>query len=548
MSYLVLARKWRPQNFEQIVGQEHVTTTLRNAIRTKRTAHAYIFAGARGVGKTTTARILAKALNCAQGPTETPCNQCTSCLEITGSRSMDVLEIDGASNRGIDQIRDLRENVKYTPTQGKYKVYIIDEVHMLTKEAFNALLKTLEEPPAHVVFVFATTEVHKVPITILSRCQRFDFRRIQLNQIVSHLKKMLSGEEVKAEDECLYIVAKKAEGSMRDSISLMDQLIAFSGNSIKADDARQVLGLVDEEMYFKALELVRAHDKPGILSLIDQVAVGGYDLQEFILGWLAHLRKLLLIAAGSGRTAAGEMTPDEQEKFTQQAQGLDDRDILRMANILIDAEATMKRSSQARLILEMACLRLCNLDSTVRLEEVIKLLDQGGDDPEKEEPPAPALKPPQQAKLNVSPIKEEPAEYTAPPQPLSRDFESLWQSLITAVQERHMTAGTCLASARPVGVSDGNLILSFGPQANFHKKSLEDKAYQELIQEETFKLWGQKLKVVCQVEKGQASQTPQVKETPQRLSRQDEIDRRKSEVMESPQLKSFMDAVDGEVV
>jgi DNA polymerase-3 subunit gamma/tau len=547
MSYLVLARKWRPQNFDEIVGQEHVTTTLRNAIRTKRTAHAYIFAGARGVGKTTTARILAKALNCAEGPTETPCNKCTSCVEITGSRSMDVLEIDGASNRGIDQIRDLRENVKYTPTQGKYKIYIIDEVHMLTKEAFNALLKTLEEPPAHVVFVFATTEVHKVPITILSRCQRFDFRRISLEGIVDHLKKMLAGEEVKADDESLYIVAKKAEGSLRDSISLLDQLIAFSGSNIKAEDARQVLGLVDQEMYFKALDLVRTHDKQGILALIDQVADGGYDLQEFILGWLAHLRKLLLIAAGSGKSAAGDMSPEEVEKYKKQAEGLDDRDILRMVNILIDAEATMKRSSQSRLILEMAALRLCNLDSTVRLEEVIKLLDQGGNgDNESEEMPAKAEKPVKQAKLDVSPVKEDPAEYNAPAKILSQDFESLWQQLISAVQERHMTAGTCLASARPVGVSDGNLILSFGPQANFHKKSLEDKAYQDLIQEETAKLWGQKLKLICQSEKGQ--QTQEVKETPKRLSRQDEIDRRKNEVMQSPQLKNFMEAVDGEVV
>jgi len=547
MSYLVLARKWRPQNFDQIVGQEHVTTTLRNAIRTKRTAHAYIFAGARGVGKTTTARILAKALNCAEGPTETPCNKCTSCVEITGSRSMDVLEIDGASNRGIDQIRDLRENVKYTPTQGKYKIYIIDEVHMLTKEAFNALLKTLEEPPAHVVFVFATTEVHKVPITILSRCQRFDFRRISLDGIVDHLKKMLSGEDVRADDESLYIVAKKAEGSLRDSISLLDQLIAFSGNDIKAEDARQVLGLVDQEMYFKALELVRAHDKQGILGLIDQVADGGYDLQEFVLGWLAHLRKLLLIAAGSGKSAAGDMSPEEVDKFNQQAKGLDDRDILRMVNILIDAEATMKRSSQSRLILEMAALRLCNLDSTVRLEEVIKLLDQSGNsDDEKEEMPAKAERPVKQAKLDVSPVKEDPVEYITPAKPLNQDFESLWQQLIAAVQERHMTAGTCLASARPVGVSDGNLILSFGPQANFHKKSLEDKAFQDLIQEETLKLWGQKLKVICQTEKGQ--QTQEVKETPKRLSRQDEIDRRKNEVMQSPQLKNFMEAVDGEVV
>ena len=195
MSYLVLARKWRPQNFEQLIGQQHVTTTLRNAIKSKRIAHAYLFSGARGVGKTSAARVLAKALNCAEGPTETPCNKCPSCVEITGSRSIDVLEIDGASNRGIDEIRDLRENVKYTPTQGKYKIYIIDEVHMLTKEAFNALLKTLEEPPAHAIFIFATTEIHKVPITILSRCQRFDFRKVEVSVVVDYVKRMLEGEE-----------------------------------------------------------------------------------------------------------------------------------------------------------------------------------------------------------------------------------------------------------------------------------------------------------------------------------------------------------------
>ncbi|MDP2807111.1 MAG: DNA polymerase III subunit gamma/tau, partial [bacterium] len=249
MSYLVLARKWRPQNFEQLIGQQHVTTTLRNAIKSKRIAHAYLFSGARGVGKTSAARVLAKALNCAEGPTETPCNKCSSCVEITGSRSIDVLEIDGASNRGIDEIRDLRENVKYTPTQGKYKIYIIDEVHMLTKEAFNALLKTLEEPPAHAIFIFATTEIHKVPITILSRCQRFDFRKVEVSVVVDYVKRMLQGEDVQASDDCLYLVAQKSEGSMRDAVSLLDQLISYGGQKLTAEDARQVLGLVDEALF-----------------------------------------------------------------------------------------------------------------------------------------------------------------------------------------------------------------------------------------------------------------------------------------------------------
>lgn len=541
MSYLVLARKWRPQSFEEIVGQDHVSTTLRNAIRTGRTAHAYIFAGARGVGKTTTARILAKALNCAEGPTETPCNRCTSCLEITGSRSMDVLEIDGASNRGIDQIRDLRENVRYTPTQGKYKVYIIDEVHMLTKEAFNALLKTLEEPPAHVVFIFATTEVHKVPITILSRCQRFDFKRVPMDMIVGHLKKMLAGESVRADDECLYIVAQKAEGSLRDSISLLDQLIAFGGEDLKADDARLVLGLVDREMYFRALEIVRAHDQPGILALVEQVVDGGYDLQEFILGWLAHLRKLLLIASGS--SAQGELTPEEAGRYRAQARGLDDRDLLRMMNLLIDAEATMKRSTQSRLILEMACLRLCQMDSTVRLEEVIKLLEGGGGPEELREAKGGGQAKPQNLEVRQP---TGPAGYRAGGAQPGDEFESMWNNLVSSVQSRNMTAGTCLALARPLGIEDDNIILGFGPNSSFPKKTLESRSYQEVIQEEAARLWGRKLKLVCREEAGCLPEpaAPSVARIPE----DNKAVRPEAPASDSPHIKKFLEAVDGDLV
>ena len=239
MSYVVIARRWRPQQFDEIIGQEHVSKTLSNAIANERIAHSYIFTGPRGVGKTTTARILAKALNCEKGPTATPCNDCASCKSITLGNSLDVLEIDGASNRGIDEIRNLRENIRYTPTQGKYKIYIIDEVHMLTKEAFNALLKTLEEPPEHALFIFATTEIHKVPATILSRCQRFDFRRIPLKTIMEHLQNICTQDKIDIEEEALLQIAKKADGSMRDSQSILDQIISYSGQRVTFDDVRR---------------------------------------------------------------------------------------------------------------------------------------------------------------------------------------------------------------------------------------------------------------------------------------------------------------------
>ncbi|MGE5855121.1 MAG: DNA polymerase III subunit gamma/tau, partial [Syntrophaceae bacterium] len=232
MEYLVLARKWRPQVFEDVVGQDHVITTLRNAIRLGRVAHAFIFSGPRGVGKTSVARILAKALNCEKGPSEIPCNACANCREITEGSSMDVREIDGASNRGIDEIRELRENVKFSPSSSRYKIYIIDEVHMLTKEAFNALLKTLEEPPEHVMFIFATTEVHKVPATILSRCQRFDFRRISIEEIMTRLRYIAGEEKVTIDEDALMVIAKKGDGSLRDSQSIFDQVRSFCGNTI----------------------------------------------------------------------------------------------------------------------------------------------------------------------------------------------------------------------------------------------------------------------------------------------------------------------------
>ncbi|MCU0607980.1 MAG: DNA polymerase III subunit gamma/tau [Candidatus Edwardsbacteria bacterium] len=540
MSYLVLARKWRPQRFEDIVGQDHVTTTLSNAIKTGRVAHAYLFTGSRGVGKTTTARILAKALNCERGPTVTPCNTCPSCLEITASNSMDVMEIDGASNRGIEDVRELRENVKYTPTRGRRKVYIIDEVHMLTKEAFNALLKTLEEPPAHVVFIFATTEVHKLPMTILSRCQRFDFRRIDPAALVAHLKTMLAGEAIAADDECLYVLAQKSEGSARDAISLLDQLIAYGGERLTAADARQVLGLVDETIYFRAMELVRAHDQPGMLDLVAEVAASGYDLQEFTVGWLDHLRLLLLIAGGAADAGLSGMPAELRDRYLAQGKAWDGRDLSRIIRVLIDCESAMRRSSQARLLLEVTGVRLCAMDATVAIEDVLKSLGGGGG----AEPPArqPAAPPAQAGQGQAADVREAAATYTAPP--ADAGFDTLWRALLSAVNQRNMRLFSSLSLSKPVGIADGKLVLEIPNK--FVGDLIEHREYLALLEEETARLWGQRIKICCRLCPPVEAAKPGAGGG--RLTRQDEVERVKAEAMKNDEVRHLIDTMDGEII
>jgi len=328
MTYIVLARRYRPQQFSDIIGQEHVSQTLSNTIETGRIAHSFIFAGPRGVGKTTTARILAKALNCEKGPIVNPCNECSNCKSITIGNSLDVLEIDGASNRGIDEIRNLRENIRFTPSQGKYRIYIIDEVHMLTKEAFNALLKTLEEPPQHALFIFATTEIHRVPATILSRCQRFDFKRIPTKTIIEHLQNICESEKIKIETDALLAIAKKADGSMRDSQSILDQIISYTGDNITSEQVTGALGLISQDIFFELSDNITEGDLKELLLLCKKVISEGYDLGEFLVGFEEHLRNIL-ITKTLGNVDLIEVSEQYKEKYLQDSTKFKENDLLR---------------------------------------------------------------------------------------------------------------------------------------------------------------------------------------------------------------------------
>jgi DNA polymerase-3 subunit gamma/tau len=379
MSYLVFARKWRPLTFDDVVGQEHITDTLKKAIEKNRVAHAYIFTGTRGVGKTTSARILARALNCENGPTTNPCGVCTSCKDVIAGSSFDVLEIDGASNNSVDDIRDLRDNIGYSSMGGKYRIFVIDEVHMLTKNAFNALLKTLEEPPKNVIFIFATTEPQKIPATIHSRCQRYDFKRIGAEQILGRLVHICTTENINFERSALMLVARKAEGSMRDALSLLDQVYSFCRESLNEKEVRAVLGLVGMDVFEHAIDAIKIKDAAGALKVVQDVLFQGFDLQEFILGLQEHIRNLLFARIPGALQSRGiELDPEAIQKLTSAAAQFSEGDILRMSEIVRKAEQDLKWSANPRFLTELMVLKLVYLDNTISLESLMRMI--GSDD------------------------------------------------------------------------------------------------------------------------------------------------------------------------
>jgi DNA polymerase-3 subunit gamma/tau len=376
MSYLVLARKYRPQIFEEVVAQEHVTRTLTNAIAAGRVAHAILFAGPRGTGKTTVARILAKAMNCKDGPSATPCNRCRSCQEITSGSASDVFEIDGASNNSVDQVRDLRDNIKYMPAHSRYKLYIIDEVHMLSTPAFNALLKTLEEPPSHVMFMFATTEPHKIPVTILSRCQRHDFRRISLQALMAQMATICDREGFRVDSTSLEVMAREAGGSMRDALSLLDQVMACATEEISRQQVLDILGVVDWKVVSDLAEAILQGDLAAGFEIVDEVYRRGHEIKTFYSNVLAYFRNLLIAAMGKPMERLLDLPAHELQQMTKQAAHVSEFQLQQVLDLLFKEEASIRFATQPKLALEVAMIRLLQAKPVLSIDALIAKLDE----------------------------------------------------------------------------------------------------------------------------------------------------------------------------
>jgi DNA polymerase-3 subunit gamma/tau len=456
MSYQVIARKYRPQVFDDVVGQRLATETLKNAILTNRVAHGYIFSGARGVGKTSTARILAKSLNCVQGPTVNPCGECPSCREIAAGNSVDVFEIDAASNRGIDEIRELRENVRYLPARDRYKVFIIDEVHMLTTEAFNALLKTLEEPPPRSLFILATTEPHKLPATIQSRCQHFAFRLLDYTEICARLDQVSRDERVQADEGSLSVIAQAAEGSLRDALSLLDQVIAACGEQLEEGRVRQMLGVVPTRLLKEMTEAIHAADGRQVLEMVSHLAAEGYELAHFSGEYVRYVRNLMIAKSCGTASPLLQVPSDERETLGELAKLFSEEDLTRFFQILLRTESELRYSLTPRFHLEMGLLRLVHARRLTSLEG---LLAQLGTLPPSAKPPA--------APPRTSPGPERPPTAPAKAQELPSQVPSA-----PSPEEKRAVAAAVAMSAGPLVVPPGDRQLNSIKSALFETKKL----------------------------------------------------------------------------
>lgn len=475
MAYEVLARKWRPQQFDEVVGQSHVTQTLRNAIEAKRIAHAYLFVGPRGIGKTSIARILAKALNCAKGPTAAPCDQCDSCREIAAGRSMDVIEFDAASHTQVDKIRErVIETVGFATARDRYKIFIIDEVHMLSASSFNALLKTLEEPPGHVKFLFATTEPEKIPSTIISRCQRFDLRRIPVPMLLERLRQIAKSETVDVDEDALLAVARGAEGGLRDAESALDQLISFKGRKIAEDDVLSVFGLVSRSLLDELACSILKGDVKAVIRLVARMDEAGKDLQRVVVELLEHVRNLLVYLAVEGKTEGLDLAEAQIRGLAAQAGLTDTTRLLRIADVLVETADRMRYALSRRTLLETALIRCSRAAVTVSLEDILREVRElaGGPDsgPSEVKEQAAARPPALEARAREpAPAAVREPRPPAPAGPVAPQDEcgllvARWKQIVDDVAKVAPLARRDLLDARPAAVEGSTVTLAFDPE------------------------------------------------------------------------------------
>jgi DNA polymerase-3 subunit gamma/tau len=549
MSYQVIARKWRPQTFDEIVGQNAIAQTLKNAVQQNRIAHAYLFAGARGVGKTSTARILAKALNCIQGPTVTPCNVCDACKEITAGNSIDVLEIDAASNRGIDEIRELRENVKYAAAKDRYKVFIIDEVHMLTTEAFNALLKTLEEPPPQVVFVLATTELHKVPSTILSRCQHFNFHAIRYQEILDQLSRIAESEQIQVSQESLHAIARASEGSMRDAQSQLEQIVSFCGNEIRDEHVKELLGVVPHQMLEEFTQAIIQADSRGLIQLVERLVQSGLNLQHFIRELIAHTRNLMMLKIIGDDPQLIPLSPAEMMRCHEFSSRFSEEDLTRFFSILVSTELDMRRASQPRFQLEMGLMKILQARRLVAIEELLANL---GGNPQAqssnttlEKKSASSIKP--SISGNVPAAAAVKLQAQTDPEVSGRNKpEELSQKIRHVVFEKSPMISALLDRAVAMKISDREIEVQFIEREKFSYDMLQANENLQLVQQVADSVTGKTRPVKISLSKEGASGTVMENEIEphQTESRVDLIE----QIKEDSAVKNFVDTFQGEII
>lgn len=560
MSYLVLARKYRPQTFEDVVAQKHITATLQNAIKQERFSHAYLFTGTRGTGKTTTARILAKALNCEKGPIPVPCNECVHCRQITDGSSLDVIEIDAASNTGVDDIRNLKESVHYSPASAKYKIYIIDEVHRLSGNAFDALLKTLEEPPAHVIFIFATTDPQKLPATILSRCQRYDFRRIPFRDLTEYLQYLADQEKINIDEDALALVAQKGEGSLRDSLSIFEQVIACAEDKITREVISDLLGLVDLELLFNLTDCIIENDSSRALDLIQEMFTSGVDVSQFIADFQEHFRKILIINSSQKASEYLSVSDYFLEKYTNLKDKFSDSDIFRYIKVLSDLQSDLKAGADPAIFLEIAILRLVKMESSVLLEDILKKISKIDDSRGGSTTPDLFNAKPSSGASSAStpnPVPQTPSKpdnsalMSSGDTPVSDSGETAtavkkfvtplsWSEFVGQVKAERTMLGQFLEQGELTRMDDQSVELTYLANGNAYQQYVSKRENQKIIEKHMQTVFGRALRLVTKIDK---SRMPE--ERPNGNSRFDVTP--DDYFKKNPDLKKITDDLGGEI-